>query len=189
MSYTSLIWNTYRHKKVFSSETVTVSSQPTICDTVTWGAHTWDSGHDYITPGGYVSEWTSAHIYTVHEEVILDEIGYGKVTWDYTQYQLMGILCNGVKNVLDDDILPPTSTEWVINEEIPLLVHEDVFRNPNMSLTSKIQMMHMQSCNQIAHSGDKWEERGKEEDEKKKKKEKNNRDTKTFGWQKAVKAH
>lgn len=60
------------------------------------------------------------------------------------------------------------------------LVHEDVFRNPNMSLTRKIQMMHMQSCNQIAHSGDKWEERGKEEDEKKKKNKKN-RDTKTFG--------
>lgn len=42
-----------------------------------------------------------------------------------------------------------------------------------MSLTSKIQMMHMQSCNQIAHSGDKWEERGKDdvggEREKKKK--------------------
>lgn len=60
MSYTSLLWNAYRHLKN------RVSSQPTTCDTVTWGAHTWDSGHDYITPGVMFLNKRQHIIYTVH---------------------------------------------------------------------------------------------------------------------------
>lgn len=52
MSYTSLIWNTYRHKKLFPWKPWQFLHNQRYVMPLTWGARTWDSGHDYITPGG-----------------------------------------------------------------------------------------------------------------------------------------
>lgn len=46
---------------------------------------------------------------------------------------------------------------------------------PSPLLTNHTQVTHMQSFNQIAHSGDKWEEQGEEKKKKMKKKKKKKR--------------
>lgn len=130
MSYTSLIWNTYRHeKKTISSETMTLSSQPTICDTVTWGAHTWDSGHDYITPGAKFLNKHQRTFYSVHVSIHcsikkLMKSAKLRSLENYTQVSPNG-------HVMHDKKMPPTnqnirqwhfqpvSTKRALNEEIP----------------------------------------------------------------------
>lgn len=71
----------------------------------------------------------------------LMKISTGKVTWNYTQGYLKDVLC---RTKLGNDVSSLCQSEPSIRK-LPL--SSEVFRHTD-------QLMHMQSFNQIAHSGD-----------------------------------